>query len=594
MQIPQITCHQVGSLPAGGVVFDLAQDDRGHVWAGTTAGLFASDDDAWRPVLRGYPLRQALVLAVSHRTVLAAADGGMVRSADRGKSWQRCLIPPEVERITCLAISPRFLQDGIALAGTEGQGILRSADGGRSWKFANFGLRHFQVSALAAAPSWQRKEPVFLATEQGVYYSPNGGRAWQEAGLADTPVLSLSISPEYWDDGLIAAGTAGGSVYCSRDQGKTWTASLTGTENHAPINRLLFLRSNTLLAGTDSGDVLASGDGGLTWKLQARFPGAVLSLVESGNSIFAGAGAQGLYRSPDQGTAWLVDSTLAARRVHALAQKDAAHLAVGGIEEGIWVSQDGGQNWQPATGPDGEGLACLSLAWEAEGLLAACAGGLLSIGLNKTGYEPLDGSIITLAACRQKVWAGGLDGSLWSKPRGGGEWQQANSPCRGAVISITCQDGAGQGGSMLVASQNDANRSLEFWRSDDQGGTWVQQGAEPSASTAVRSAFLDGRWFVASGSKLLTAAPHGWQRATVSGEDAPVSALLALPSIGLIAATSDRLLFTSDGLEWKRLPCEMAEFGIADLHLLSSSPSEADVRGITSDGKFFVLKIFTA
>ena len=76
-----------------------------------------------------------------------------------------------------------------------GSHILRSRDGGRIWQLANFGLRNFTVISLAAAPVWERREPVFAGTLDGVYYSPNAGRAWKYCGLAGQVVLALALSP---------------------------------------------------------------------------------------------------------------------------------------------------------------------------------------------------------------------------------------------------------------------------------------------------------------------------------------------------------------------------------------------------------------
>jgi photosystem II stability/assembly factor-like uncharacterized protein len=592
-RIDQVICTQVGSLPAGGVIFSLADSGSRYLWAGTSAGLFFRDELAWRPVLRGFPLRQVPVIAVSQRTVLAAgADATMLRSADQGKTWQRCLLPPQVASITTLAMSPAFTQDGVALAGTDQHGILRSVDGGRSWKPANFGLRNFQVNAIAAAPSWQRKEPVFAAMEQGIYYSPNAGRAWQAAGLPGVAALCIAISPNYWSDGLVVAGAADGKIHASRNQGRTWVIYETGGELDDPVNCLRFLPNGALVAGMGSGRILISSEEGNSWELIAVLPGAVLALIEFRGMILAGVGAEGLYSSPDLET-WHREGALAARQIHVLAYKSGQHIAVGGVGEGIWLSQDGGMAWSEAYSPEGERINALALAWEAQNLLAACGPAVMRLSPQHTIYEDAfrDGEVLSLATCQYGVWAGAADGSLWYKPSHERDWEQAPSPCRGAVISIYCSGEAALGSSMLVVSRADIDKRLEFWRSDDQGSHWDLMRVEITSLLAVRCAYLDHRWHIALGSSIVFNGLDGWQRVRISGDDAPVLALLALPGAGLIAATVDRLLFSSDAINWTRLPCEMAEDGIVDLKLISIDDHQAQIAGITSNGKIFRLEI---
>ncbi len=590
----RVVCTRTGSLPAGGVVLSLASDEAGRLWAGTGAGLFHQDEFAWRPVLRGFPRRDAPVIAVRHRMILAGGyDAVLVRSADRGRTWQRCAIPPQITAITSLALSPSFVQDGVALAGTETHGILRSVDGGRSWKLANFGLRNFQVNALAVAPHWQRKEPVFAALEQGVYYSPNAGRAWQPAGLVDEAVLCLAVSPNYWQDGLVAAGTAEGSVHISRNQGRSWAVCKPVSDEEHPINCLLFLSNHTLMAGTGAGEIFTSVDAGVSWALLAVLPGAILTLAEIDGIILAGAGARGLFRSPDLGSTWEQDDTFVARQVHSLAVNSEQPLAVGGMREGVWLSEDGGISWQEAHSPDGEAINPLALSWEGQDLLAACGPEVIRLGAKRANFEDASwgGEVISLAQSSSGVWAGAADGSLWRKPSPDKAWIRTHSPCRGAVIAIYGSAATALESTMLVVSRAESEARLEFWRSEDLGDHWELLRVESTTHPAVRCAYLDRRWYLALGSIILVQSQDGWQRIRISGDDAPVLSLLALPGVGLIAATADRLFFSSDVITWSGLPCEMTQDGIVDLKLVSLDDHRAQVVGLTSNGCVFQLAI---
>ena len=63
-----------------------------------------------------------------------------------GRSWRRCSVPDDTGTVTALALSPRFQEDGTALAATLDNGILRSTDSGQSWQTSSFGLQSLEVA----------------------------------------------------------------------------------------------------------------------------------------------------------------------------------------------------------------------------------------------------------------------------------------------------------------------------------------------------------------------------------------------------------------------------------------------------------------
>jgi photosystem II stability/assembly factor-like uncharacterized protein len=303
--------QKTASAPPGGTVIGLAAGSQGQLWLASPAGLFQRTSQGWLPVTRGLPFNEInAIYGVSRSLFVAGLPAGVAYTIDGGQRWFAARIDQTRQPVTCFTASPAFGRDGVVLAGTHGDGILRSTDGGRNWNLSNFGLRHFEVLALAATDDWSRYERLYAATEGGVYESPNGGRAWRPAGSAmqGLSVLSLAWQPgprlpgprlpgpglpgpdaASPGGGLLFAGTEADGLFRSQDGGQTWQSLDLGAET-GPINSLYAGPGQDVLAGTGGLGLLRSSDAGLSWQPcgpDASGPEgtAVLSLVEAGGEL---------------------------------------------------------------------------------------------------------------------------------------------------------------------------------------------------------------------------------------------------------------------------------------------------------------------
>jgi photosystem II stability/assembly factor-like uncharacterized protein len=155
-------------------------------------------------------------------TVFAGtAKGGLLRSRDAGRSWQRVATAHGVpaatshvespDAIAAIAIDP--LDPRTIYAGIRTGGILKSSDGGTTWAAANTGLSNRNVSALAVDP--RNPRVLFASTEGGVFRSSNGAESWQPSGLGLPAgcVAAFAIDPS---GRTVFAGTNGGGVVSLR------------------------------------------------------------------------------------------------------------------------------------------------------------------------------------------------------------------------------------------------------------------------------------------------------------------------------------------------------------------------------------------
>jgi hypothetical protein len=184
--------------------------------------------------------------------------------------------------VLVLAADPDVVNSGVLLAGTEGEGILRSTDRGGYWFPCNYGLRNYMILSLAWAPSappkqWPRREVVFATTEEGIYRSPNGGRAWKRADCPDAVYQIVAVSPHYHQDGLVLAGAEEDGLWRSSDGGRTFVQV---TNAPTQVNALCAWESGWLLS--DIEQLWFSADGNHWQPVEGSGPALVLRKTADG------------------------------------------------------------------------------------------------------------------------------------------------------------------------------------------------------------------------------------------------------------------------------------------------------------------------
>lgn len=138
-------------------------------------------------------------------------------------------------------------------AGTMG-GLQRSGDGGKTWERSKEGLETNWVGLLAAGQG-----EVYAGYWQGLYRSLDSGASWSPMAPPDSTEDMKSIAVI---DSFLYIGTRG-SLYRSSDRGKTWTRiALTGAMDILTLHA----SQGVLWAGDSEGQVYRSNDTGRTWK----------------------------------------------------------------------------------------------------------------------------------------------------------------------------------------------------------------------------------------------------------------------------------------------------------------------------------------
>jgi photosystem II stability/assembly factor-like uncharacterized protein len=192
-----------------------------------------------------------------------------------------------------LVISPQFERDKTIFSSIRGEGLFRSEDGGRSWLAVNTGLDFVEGwqqnrrrgdfrrdVQIAISPNFSDDGIVFAGSPagNGLYVSRDRGSSWSridsEFGASPSPILVISVSPNFKTDGSLTISVKGRGLFRSTDGGKSFVSNGGHLiDANASIEYLeyspAFETDRTVIAASDEG-LFVSIDEGLTWQSMAR------------------------------------------------------------------------------------------------------------------------------------------------------------------------------------------------------------------------------------------------------------------------------------------------------------------------------------
>ncbi len=160
------------------------------------------------------------------------------KSIDGGLSWLELVHPGGIDTPYGLYFSPQYVQDQtlyVAYGSFSGK-LDRSTDGGLSWGTLiapRTSGATFPVMALYDAATlflgYGRGQPGGYS-EQGLFYSADGGHTWEQRFVGG--VAAVALSPNYAGDATLmispVAYHADSGVFKSTDAGRTWQPSRDG------------------------------------------------------------------------------------------------------------------------------------------------------------------------------------------------------------------------------------------------------------------------------------------------------------------------------------------------------------------------------
>ena len=212
---------------------------------------------------------------------------------------------------------------------------------------------------------------------------------WSAAGPTNVGGRITAIAVDPHDSDHVWAGAAAGGVFESRDAGGTWTPVFDGEPvlsvgaiaSHPTDSNIVYVgtgEANGSSFSYDGDGVYKTVDGGASWQhlglVETRRIGRIaIDPVQPQRVFVAAAGAvfspdefRGIYRTTDGGATWArvlfvaptagaidvaIDPANPARVYAAIWEhySTPTHWVAGGLNSGIWQSQDGGDTWTQLT-----------------------------------------------------------------------------------------------------------------------------------------------------------------------------------------------------------------------------------------------------
>lgn len=193
-------------------------DQDGTVAAGTAEdGVFISTDRGlhWTAWNFGLIDHAVYVVAISpdfaaDSTIFAGTESGLFRSHNGGRGWHELPFPADAAPVLSLAASPGFAADGLVYAGTEHKGLFVSHDRGKNWQPVNIGGLSAAIHAVHLTPD--PTPGIWLLLEDGLIYSPDGGRSWQHDKPTLSDKLAMTMLPLPGSPNQILIGFADGDI----------------------------------------------------------------------------------------------------------------------------------------------------------------------------------------------------------------------------------------------------------------------------------------------------------------------------------------------------------------------------------------------
>jgi photosystem II stability/assembly factor-like uncharacterized protein len=198
------------------------------VFVGTTAGLLRSQDGGRTPRPTALSCPGVRQLDWPGPALAVACELGLFVTTDVGEHFSGPGSGMPAAPVAAMALSAYFVADPVVFAAPRSGGVFRSSDGGANWRRAGLvdervfdlvWIGRFLYAAAESAlyrsedmgASWTRLSaspgrparllfPLggiegFLATDRGIFRTPDAGEHWEPAGLAGRDVLEVATFP---------------------------------------------------------------------------------------------------------------------------------------------------------------------------------------------------------------------------------------------------------------------------------------------------------------------------------------------------------------------------------------------------------------
>jgi len=361
----------------------------------------------------------------------------------------------------------------------------------------------------------------------GIFRSSDNGASWTALnnGLTDKGVTAIAAK-----SGIIVVGTEMAGVFVPTEGAEDgWGAANSGLSS-LNINALAINDKNMIFAATNGAGVFISKDNGTSWQAAGLIGQKVLTLFADGSTLYAGYATNtniGVSVSSDNGSSWKSISTGLPKMTMGAIYAEGKNVYVGftgnNDQSGVYYSKDGGTTWKKINGSLPGGLRVYSLTMSGGNLIAGCSFGVCYSKDNGTSWSYAGGAdassigeAYALAVGPLGLYAGTCNGLFLFSG------EHSDSP---ASTGMTCGDVktfvVKQG--ILYAGVNGGG----VFQSPDDGATWtaLNSGLRFVGINAI--AVIDTLLFAANHNGVYIHHVYGWPESETVNSPPGVICLLA-------------------------------------------------------------------
>lgn len=500
-----------------------------------------------------------------------SAEAGVWLSDDAGETWRR---PDSLQGLSVNALSQWAKDPRRLVAGTR-DGVWLSDDSGENWRRISKPYNHELRGVTAVAIDPNDAKIIYAGTTHLPWKTTDEGQTWKSIHngmIDDSDVFSIFIDPAR-PSNVYASACSG--IYLSDSAGDSWNKvrGIPGTHRRTYVIRQHPKRKNVIYAGTTLG-LLQSTDAGATFR---KVNDLVIYALEfdprDPDAFWVAAEGTGLWKASRDGapTGPFVNGFVNRRVVDAVWSAGRALLNTvqeGPGSGGIFVSEDGGANWDLAISTQKMGDAHLHLlAADPDNPLLILAGREDRLMRSADGGKswkpvplPLPGARLqSLAAVRhgeKSVFLAATNRGLLRSPDGGLTWKASTLTSARIVPDVKTIRTSPKGLRAI------AKTSQTLYVSSNGGESWSALPVLLPTSTIYDIALGDDPAepiLLATASGLSRSADGGrtWTTVTAGLEEGTVSTVAYRPGRGgsAVAAQFGRAFKSEDGGKtWSAIP----------------------------------------
>lgn len=493
------------------------------------------------------------------RGIIGAESGRFYRTTDNWSSASSVNLFG-FGHAACLS----FVNDTLGWAASESGKIARTTDAGASWTLQTSGTTNAIVGLYFV------NDTLGFASATGAVLlrTTNGGDTWTPI----TAPITYNMRGFHFADALngLAVGI-GGEIIRTSDAGLTWTAQTSPTTNSLLS---LFARGNLLIAVGNGGVVMRSTNGGDTWSAQIleTFQDLYHAYVDPSGFGLLGGEAR-VYRTTDHGATWApvqigTYHTKLSKLSFGTDQLGAAAgwQTMGGYENGVIRTTDGGRHWTNASAGSGTWVG-IHLRANGIGWLGGGVGAnrhttdYFATSTNHPGPNVAIRSTWAFSATTALACGGYINGGCYRTTNGGSSWTHVLDG--GNIYDIWFVNDnlgfcGGEGGVLA--------------RTTDGGASW--EWLDPPTNSDINSLFFLNDtlgWLSGSGGARTTDGGDTW---TILNElpQFTMSIFFTDPDTGYAVQYSGYVLRTTDGGDsWETIVPAPFDVGLNDAQLVDGA-----------------------